>query len=99
GSTEGDPEGRITLEARRMAGEIVLSVGDHGPGIPEEARGRVLDRFVRLEDARSRPGFGLGLSLVNAVVRLHQGTLALLDNAPGLRVVVTLPAQSEGGRT
>jgi signal transduction histidine kinase len=82
-----------------VAGEIVLSVGDHGPGIPEEARGRVLDRFVRLEDARSRPGFGLGLSLVNAVVRLHQGTLALLDNAPGLRVVVTLPAQSEGERT
>ena len=99
GSTEGALEGRITLEARRVAGEIVLSVGDHGPGIPEEARGRVLDRFVRLEDARSRPGFGLGLSLVSAVVRLHQGTLALLDNAPGLRVVVTLPAQSEGERT
>ncbi|GJE43661.1 HAMP domain-containing sensor histidine kinase [Methylobacterium soli] len=99
GNADGAPEGRITLEARRVGGEVVLSVGDRGPGIPEEARGRVLDRFVRLEDARSRPGFGLGLSLVQAVVRLHQGTLALRDNAPGLRVVVTLPAQSEGERT
>ena len=71
----------------------MLNVADRGPGIPEGERERVLDRFVRLEDARSRPGFGLGLSLVNAVVRLHQGTLALKDNAPGLRVEIALPAE------
>jgi signal transduction histidine kinase len=47
---------------------------------------------VRLEDARSRPGFGLGLSLVNAVVRLHHGTLRLSDNDPGLRVEISFPA-------
>jgi signal transduction histidine kinase len=55
----------------------------------------VLDRFVRLEDARTRPGFGLGLSLVNAVVRLHQGTLRLSDNAPGLRIEIAFPAEPQ----
>lgn len=83
---------RVRVAARRDGAAIVLSVADRGAGIPEAERGRVLGRFVRLEEARSRPGFGLGLSLVSAVARLHAGTLALEDNAPGLRVVITLPA-------
>ncbi|MFD0936755.1 HAMP domain-containing sensor histidine kinase [Methylobacterium trifolii] len=91
--TGSDP--RITVEARAEGNEIRLSVSDHGAGIPEAERARVLERFVRLEDARSRPGFGLGLSLVNAVVRLHQGRLALEDNRPGLRVVIGLPAGAQ----
>ena len=74
-----------------------MTVADRGPGIPEAERGRVLDRFVRLEDARSAPGFGLGLSLVAAVVRLHQGRLTLADNAPGLRVAIGLPAAEAAG--
>ena len=82
----------VRVRAERRGEAVAVTVSDRGPGIPPEARGRVLDRFVRLEEARSRPGFGLGLSLVNAVVRLHQGTLALEDNAPGLRVVIRLPA-------
>ncbi|MET3693155.1 sensor histidine kinase [Methylobacterium goesingense] len=93
----GGAPGVIRLTAARFGDALRLSVADSGPGIPAEARGRVLDRFVRLEEARSRPGFGLGLSLVNAVVRLHQGTLSLEDDAPGLRVVVTLPADASGG--
>ena len=52
----------------------------------------MFDRFVRLEGARSRPGSGLGLSLAAAVARLHGGAVRLEDNAPGLKVVVTLPA-------
>jgi signal transduction histidine kinase len=52
----------------------------------------VLDRFVRLESARSRPGSGLGLSLVAAVARMHGGTLRLTDNAPGLRARLAFPA-------
>ena len=52
----------------------------------------MLDRFVRLENSRSRPGSGLGLSLAAAVARLHNGVLRIEDNAPGLRVVVALPA-------
>ena len=67
-------------------------MADHGPGIPEADRGRVFDRFVRLDASRSKPGFGLGLSLAAGVVRLHGGGLRLEDNAPGLRVVILLPA-------
>ena len=88
----GHAASRITIEAWRADERIHLAVSDQGPGIPEADRARVLGRFVRLEDARSRPGFGLGLSLVNAVVRLHQGTLHLRDNAPGLRVEIAFPA-------
>jgi signal transduction histidine kinase len=97
----GGPGGEIRVTAARTGESLRLSVSDSGPGIPSEARGRVLDRFVRLEEARSRPGFGLGLSLVNAVVRLHQGTLGLEDrgsdgNASGLVVVLTLPMGAPG---
>ena len=74
------------------AARIEFSVADHGPGIPETDRPRVLDRFVRLENARSRPGSGLGLSLAAAVARLHDGSLRMEDNKPGLRVVLRLPA-------
>jgi signal transduction histidine kinase len=88
-------EARVTVEAERAGDAIRLIVADHGPGIPEAERARVLGRFVRLEDARSRPGFGLGLSLVNAVVRLHRGTLRLTDNGPGLRVDLAFPAQDQ----
>jgi signal transduction histidine kinase len=51
----------------------------------------VVDRFVRLEQSRSLPGSGLGLSLVSAVARLHGGELKLEDNAPGLRARISLP--------
>ena len=92
-------EARVTVAAGRAGDAIRLGVSDHGPGIPEAERGRVLGRFVRLEDARSRPGFGLGLSLVNAVVRLHRGTLRLSDNAPGLRVEIAFPTPAKPGST
>ncbi len=82
----------IELMARRNGGNIELIVADHGPGIPEGDRTRVLDRFVRLENARSRPGSGLGLSLAAAVARLHGGNLRIEDNKPGLRAVISLPA-------
>ena len=70
-----------------------VEVADRGPGVALEDRERVFDRFVRLESARSRPGSGLGLSLVAAVARLHGGAVRLDDNAPGLRVRVALPAR------
>lgn len=82
----------VELSARRTRGAIEFVVADHGPGIPETDRPRVLDRFVRLENARSRPGSGLGLSLAAAVARLHDGSLMLEDNKPGLRAVLRLPA-------
>ncbi|MPT21572.1 MAG: ATP-binding protein, partial [Starkeya sp.] len=81
----------LDLRATRIGDRLRLVVADRGPGIPEADRPRVLERFVRLEASRTRPGFGLGLSLVAAVVRLHGGTLSLEGNDPGLRVVIDLP--------
>lgn len=80
--------GRVEVQAQRRAdGRLEIAVMDNGPGVPPAERDRVLERFVRLETARSTPGVGLGLSLVSAVARLHRGGLHLRD---GL---------SEGGRT
>jgi signal transduction histidine kinase len=81
----------ILVKASADHDQAVLTVSDHGPGIPESDRSRVVDRFVRLEQSRSRPGSGLGLSLVSAVARLHGGELKLEDNAPGLRAKIALP--------
>lgn len=86
------PEGgRISVTAKPEAEAACIVVADDGPGVPEAARERVLKRFVRLDESRNAPGSGLGLSLVDSVVRLHGGTLALEDNAPGLRVTMRLP--------
>ena len=84
----------IALAARREGGDVVIEVADRGPGVAADDRERVFDRFVRLESARSRPGSGLGLSLAAAVARLHGGNVRLEDNAPGLKVRLTLPASS-----
>jgi signal transduction histidine kinase len=78
--------GEVKLSAHRLDGRAALEVSDTGPGIPEDERETVFDRFVRLEASRSTPGNGLGLSLVRAVARLHNGTVALGDNQPGLKV-------------
>jgi signal transduction histidine kinase len=88
----------VSIEARRDGNRAIVAVGDRGAGIPDAERGRVLERFVRLESARSRPGFGLGLSLASAVARLHGGSLHLEDNAPGLRAVLSLPLRAPAAR-
>lgn len=72
--------------------EPAITVADHGPGVPPEDRGRILQRFVRLDDSRGRPGAGLGLSLVAAVARMHDARFELGDNGPGLRATLTFPA-------
>lgn len=71
---------------------VSLSVADTGHGVPADQLGRVPERFVRLETARTSPGSGLGLSLVAACAKLHGGRLVLGDNAPGLLAVVELPS-------
>jgi len=81
----------IRVEARRGEEGVEIRVADHGPGIPEEARERVLSRLVRLDASRGIPGTGLGLSLVEAVARLHGGAIRLEDNRPGVRAVLRLP--------
>ena len=81
----------VVVAASSDGDRIRLSVADHGPGIPEGDRERVVERFVRLEQSRSEPGSGLGLSLASAVAHLHGGELRLEDNAPGLKATLVLP--------
>ena len=81
---------QVTVEGT-PTGPVVV-VADSGPGIPEAERPKVFRRFYRLDGARSTPGNGLGLSLVDAVARLHGLRVELADNAPGLRVRLAFPA-------
>jgi signal transduction histidine kinase len=81
----------VVVQAQSDGDRIMLTVADGGPGIPEADRGRAVERFVRLEQSRSAPGSGLGLSLAAAVARLHGGELKLEDNHPGLRSIIMLP--------
>jgi signal transduction histidine kinase len=81
----------IVLRTTDKGDRVLLTVADRGPGIPLADRARVLERFVRLEQSRSEPGSGLGLSLAAAVARLHGGELTLEDNHPGLVCVISLP--------
>jgi signal transduction histidine kinase len=85
--------GRVSLMVSGPAHGLgpAIAVADNGPGIPEDMRDMVLQRFVRLESARASPGSGLGLSLVEAVAHLHDGQLILDDNHPGLKITVRLP--------
>src|SRR4051794_16088845 len=86
----------ILIEARREGDQVLLSVTDHGRGIPEGDRKHAVERFVRLEASRSLPGSGLGLSLASAVATLHGGELRLGDSHPGLTATLVIPALSAG---
>lgn len=81
----------IRVDLRRGAGSIGFAVQDEGPGIPQADRERVLEPFVRLDSSRTTPGAGLGLSIVNAIARLHGASLSLEDAQPGLRVAIDWP--------
>ena len=89
----------IVVRAMGQGEQILLSVSDGGPGIPAGDRGRAVERFVRLDQSRSHPGSGLGLSLAQAVAHLHGGELKLEDNRPGLRTIMTLPRGGPGSAT
>lgn len=87
------PTGRVKVSLRRRPdGRIALAVADTGPGIPPDQRARALERFVRLDDARSTPGTGIGLSLAAAVAEAHGGELELADGlgTPGLAASLLL---------
>jgi signal transduction histidine kinase len=88
---------RLTAASEPGAG-VRIVVADHGPGIPARDRARATERFFRGETARNTPGCGLGLALVQAVATLHQGSLLLEDNQPGLRAVLTLATRPPAAR-
>jgi signal transduction histidine kinase len=92
--THGPQAGRITVSVVADGADAVLSVADEGSGIPAACREKALERFGRLDTSRSRPGSGLGLSLVRAVARLHGGEVVLEDNRPGLRVTLRFPGRT-----
>ncbi len=90
------PEGSaVSLDLSPAADEVQIVVADQGGGVPPELREKVLERFFRAESSRSTEGSGLGLSLVAAAAKLHGGRIALEDNAPGLRAVLSLPVRPE----
>lgn len=84
--------GTVRVSLARRGDEAVLAVADSGPGIPEDERERVFDRFVRLETHRGTPGSGLGLSTVRAIAVRHGAAIRLADARPGLRVEVAFRA-------
>lgn len=77
---------QITLE--RADEKAKLIIADSGPGIPAKDHEKVFQRFYRLDQSRNTPGNGLGLSLVNAVIKLHKMNIYLEDNHPGLKVII-----------
>ena len=85
------PGTRLSVDLHEVPQGARLTIADNGPGIPPDERGRVFGRFVRLDASRGTPGTGLGLALVKAVADLHGASVALEDNAPGLRVSVAFP--------
>lgn len=87
----GGRNGEVRVAVGHTETGATIAVADRGPGIPPEERGNVLKRFYRLEQSRSSPGNGLGLSLVAAVAHRHGARIELSDNFPGLRVALHFP--------
>ena len=85
------PKGsKISVGLSNTTSDIEAVIADDGPGIPDEMRERAFNRFYRMDKSRHTPGSGLGLNLVAAVATLHDMDVALVDNQPGLKVVLRI---------
>jgi len=84
----------VTLQ-RRAGGRAEIAVTDNGPGIDDWEKAKVVERFYRGDASRGTPGVGLGLSLAQAVAKLHGSALELADRGPGLSVVLTMALSEE----
>lgn len=89
-------EAQIQVELKEENERIIFVVSDNGPGIPAQEKEKVLRRFYRLEKSRTTSGNGLGLSLVKAVVDLHEARISLADGHPGLTISVDFLASPKG---
>ena len=85
------PSGRIDVQLRRIDGYVVAQVADDGPGVPEEQRQRIFERFVRLDPGK--PGHGLGLAIARRIARQHEGDLTCDPSASGASFTLRLPAE------
>lgn len=100
GDVKSRDDANIWVRLKSEDDKIVLSVSDNGPGIPKDKYDEVTKRFVRLDKSRNKPGTGLGLSLVDAVIRMHGGELELSatddqkEDLPGLTVSLKFPAKA-----
>jgi signal transduction histidine kinase len=77
------PGGQVSIALRQCGASSLLTVSDNGPGIPPDQREMVFQRFYRSDASRSVVGYGLGLSLVNAIAKLHRFQVNIADNHPG----------------
>lgn len=89
------PCGAVRMSAASTLAGVEIVVADQGQGIPESDRERAAERFFRGESARSTPGSGLGLALVQAVAQLHGGSLRLVDATPGLAAILIFPGHQD----
>jgi len=92
-------QGRVRVSVRRRAAHAELAVSDDGPGISAAEKTKVVERFYRGDVSRGTPGVGLGLSLVQAIAKLHGSALELLDRHPGLQAVLLLPLEQPAPAT
>ncbi|MGW1709793.1 ATP-binding protein [Streptomyces sp. NPDC002206] len=100
-NAERHAESSVAVSVRTERGSVVVAVSDDGAGVPEPERERIFERFVRLDDARSRDegGAGLGLAIARDVTRRHQGTLTVTRSPEGgARFELRLPARPDPGR-
>ncbi|MGW3827506.1 sensor histidine kinase [Streptomyces sp. NPDC005071] len=100
-NAERHAEGSVAVSVRTERGSVVVAVSDDGAGVPEPERQRIFERFVRLDDARSRDegGAGLGLAIARDVARRHEGTLTVTRSPEGgARFELRLPARPDRGR-
>jgi signal transduction histidine kinase len=81
GLVHGPAGGRVTIDVRRRGDLAVLTVSDDGPGPSPEQHARMFERFWRGPDSSERPGSGLGLSIVSAIVRRHGGSITVDGSA------------------
>ncbi|WP_273723877.1 HAMP domain-containing sensor histidine kinase [Bartonella sp. AU18XJBT] len=90
-ASKGERKAGVCLSMEYRDEHLLVVVSDNGPGIAEDKREKVTERFVRLEESRTQPGFGIGLSIAKAVMKLHGGELLLENANPGLRAVLLFP--------
>ena len=77
------PTGRIDVRVQRVNGYVQALVTDDGPGVPDDQRQRIFERFVQLDPARRSEGAGLGLTIARWIADAHAGSLTVESSGPG----------------